>query len=385
MLQFVLLGILYQSVTCQISGPCIESNVASALFPTDYFQLAHFKSKNSIYIFGGYNSGGFTNKIWKWSDTSQEPFFHELPNLMTPTDIFYSLTQNIVVVDNYAYFASMFAEAGNSDNVYRFDVNTESWESGFSPMPTTAVHGCVVTNSSHMFIIGGADPPLVPLDIIQVYNIDSDEWSEYNFGISYGLSESMCTMLNNNMFIFGGNSNEGSGVRVADTIYKVQWPENTWELVGYLPTGVRCSASVLHCDVNVILTGGYIGATSGPIKNIIQVFGIHKESSNASLSIHTATNASQISGVIVNDKMHIFAGNATICPLDASVCGLGNKINTWSIIGIIVGCIVLIGVTYWIFVRYRKKRRDVIEDQNYKRADMPLIKRDDIYAPKLYE
>eukprot|EP01084_Bolivina_argentea_P041975 77491_1 len=380
MLQFVLLGILYQSVTCQISGPCIESNVASALFPTDYFQLAHFKSKNSVYIFGGSNSEGYTNKIWKWSDTSQEPYFY-VTNLTTPTDeIFMSFTQNVVVLDHYAYFVGMFEGPPYVyGNVHRFDVNTESWESEFTPMTIPLTNGCAVTNKSHIFIVGGDSGGSNPsVDVIQVYNIDSDEWSEYEFGISHGFMNSMCMMLNNNMFIFGGSYFNGGSTAPLNTIYKVQWPENTWKLVGYLATTLRCSAIVLHCDVNIILTGGDWAAYYSPT-NIIQVFDISKESTNSSQSIYNATYGSKISGLIINDNMYIFggldesAGNATICPLDAAVCAFGNENNyTWTIIGITLGCLVLLGVTWWFVVHIRKKRRDVGK-QDYKMTGMSSL------------
>ena len=69
--------------------------------------------------------------------------------------------QNVVTINHYAYFIGPVTTIHGSNwskFIFRFDSNTEEWDY-IERLPFNITDGCVTTNLTHLFIVGGYFPP----------------------------------------------------------------------------------------------------------------------------------------------------------------------------------------------------------------------------------
>ena len=296
----------------QIIGECYEDNISLPI-PLSQHLLAYFESNQSIYLLGGETTDlNFTSSIYKWDITkSFHPSFELMPNITTPTEIFTSRTTSTVVIDNYAYFIGIYNGSYNNSQIYRLDIDTQTWDEDFTQMPFGAVMGCVTTNDTHIFMVGGRQSTDVFFNYVQVYDISKDNWIVYNHSELYpkGVATSMCNMINNVLYIFGGLTTTAPGVAaVYSDIFTIEWPQFKVNRIGDLSTAIAAGALVNHCDHDVIIIGG-IWTTHFWVSSRCQLFNIDSGSVEITDVATIPTPAAYMTGVILHDKdMYIFGG-----------------------------------------------------------------------------
>lgn len=365
----------------------ISCSTASHLpIPLAAYELVYFKSNQTIYLFGGMTVNSYNSVVpfmsaLKWDMTvSSQPAF-ESTNISFPAangSINTPSGVSSVVIDNYAYFVGLFLE----HTIYRFDINTQSFDANFSRMIIPGLYGCVTTNKTHIFMVGGFVRHIT-LNITQIYDIQKDEWSMYPIDIvplsTSGILQSMCIMIDQSIYIFGGVIGpDPSANNIHDGIYKVTWPQNEWSKLGFLATPTACGSMVYHCDTEIIISGGLINAYDWSTDSI-QTYDIHSPGSGVSQQHHVVASLGFISGVIVDDKMYIFGGvgksivqNAVqMCVLDDSVCKY-IEVNMEKLLFIIGGiclglCCICVVASICTCYRYKRTSNTVVssdEQQN---------------------
>eukprot|EP01083_Nonionella_stella_P130189 395101_1 len=94
---------------------------------------------------------------------------------------FYSFVDSVVSIGNIAYFVGMHDGSDNSGLIYMFDMQQESWidNSNLEILPIPSTHGCVSTNLSHIFMIGGSKGGMTDTrtnyhNYVQIYDVQSN-------------------------------------------------------------------------------------------------------------------------------------------------------------------------------------------------------------------
>ena len=372
--------VLFQEVSSQIQGPCTTSSQYTFKEPLSEYQLAHFEQNSSIYIFGGRTSDtdhhhDYSRLIWKW-DLTKDGFFNKT-NITTPTKQWLSWSNNVVVIDQYAYFVGVMNGNWTNNILYRFDVKTQTFQSNFTRMKVGAVFGCVTTNTTHIFMVGGNKKieDRIYLNMTQIYDIHNDKWSLWPLNIEslnqHGISNSMCIMLNNTMYVFGGKT-KLTNATVYNGIWKVEWPNNTWKLLGNLSQPLAGAALVNQCDKNIILSGGIWNAQAW-VNDHIDIFDNDEESIIDRDKYKIEPSAAYMSAVIVDDEMYIIGGDndgdpqrvVQICKLE-NVCSGSTTTNHNGMINIVFaigGFLIALVLTYEICKRHmRRKDSDDLDD-----------------------
>eukprot|EP01084_Bolivina_argentea_P105723 189325_1 len=357
--------IVIQLIRAQILDDCVISNKYLPI-PLAQYQLAYFQQNNTVYIFGGI-SEDYSQKIYRWNlnNITKQPSF-QLTNVTTPTNRFTSITNNVVVINNYAYFIGINDLQVPSGKIYRFNINTESFVSDFAAMPIKAEWGCLETNSTHIFMVGGShdDMQNVSLNVTQVYDTIHNKWSVHPLNISplnkTGILGSMCVMLNNTLYIFGGNSHH----TVYRNIYKIQWPENHWTFLGNLSVPLTSGAIVNHCNVNLIISGGITNG-KGWVSDKINIFNVNESKIINPEHEYKMLPQAEMTAFIIHNKMYIFGGgnnNAAsqeiqMCSLDNNVCGISDGLNdSWFYLIFVVAGILMLIILIVSFLMDRTKR-----------------------------
>eukprot|EP01083_Nonionella_stella_P206898 752123_1 len=213
-------------------------------------QLGYTADPNIVYLFGGMN-GQYMNdplsSIYTYNVNGDK---YTLSNTSTPTTVFYTLSNNIVSVNDIIYFVGT-PMPWPPHYAYAFDVTTETWAELSNPSHP-AFYGCLTGNDTHLFFIGGVDNASTPLKGIQAYNIVSNSWSydSANDLPMGGWQHGYCAMVNDDIYIFGG---EGQ-LHYLDTIYK--WNGILWNNIGaVLPQAMVYGIAVAHMDYIYIIGG----------------------------------------------------------------------------------------------------------------------------------
>ena len=380
---FVIVILLLNYSLCDIINSCVVSN--SLAIPQSEYALAYFKQHNLVYIYGGRYPDGYTNETHKAPATNITSSYVEFKYIeeRTPTNTFTTISNNVAVIDNYAYFIGIYNGNFQNFNIYRFDLTTDTFsektndtdsDSYFSPMPIGAVWGCVTTNDTHIFVVGGNwelphyDKYIAlqferVLNITQIYDIENDEWSIQPFNIypvnETGITSSQCMMLNNTLYSFGGATQNA----VLSSIYKVEWPQNEWTYLGNLSKGVVGGFIVRHCDL--ILIGGGMYNENGWVTATIHIFDINDER-EIEIDHEYLMEVPQalMSAIVVDNDLIIFGGRIDNQPSKITqVCGLDvcdavgrseHDYGYWWFIGI---GIILIAVVICVYNLKRRSRR----------------------------
>eukprot|EP01084_Bolivina_argentea_P052823 96997_1 len=279
---------------------------------------------NSIYIFGG-KSPNVSNIIYKWDLNTPNSWFKSIGTTPVP---FFSYGNNAIIANDIVYFIGIQDLTIASGNIYLFDIKTESWMSNTQlRTPTMPLsHGCLVTNSSHIFMLDGLNDnlndPRSP--VLQIYEITTNIWTGWSLnGLgSYtgGWRYQYCAMLNNYLYILGGRIASTSSPAYSNKIYEYDAITETMTLLDATLPISQSWGVAMHYN-NFIYTVG-----SFPYTFNINVFDINTETVTNTTYQMTQKLAAPAS-VILNDKLYIFGGEDDTFTALATVqiCNLETK------------------------------------------------------------
>ena len=190
--------------------------------------IAYNHATFNVYIFGGIQCDRVTNNlsatIYKRNiSNDSEPWVNIAEK--TPTLSFWAAAgPSSVTLNDAVYFL------GINDNVvesmvYVFNLTTEKFitNPGIPSYDHPNVDGCVVTNSSHIFMFGGLYGSQV-LNWIQILDVKMKKWSYDQVLIA--LWRPLCAMKGNIIFIFGGIQSTEPNVP-SDAFYKYDTTDGT--------------------------------------------------------------------------------------------------------------------------------------------------------------
>ena len=274
----------------------------------DQYLLAHFKSLTSVYIFGGGyphwgSTGGYSKYILKWNYTQNTSTFFVKLDTKLPNWAFVSATTNVVVIDdlNLAYFYGI-----DSSIAYVFNPINETImnhnQANIEMPPYNRWDGCLTTNQSHIFMLGGQ----FGTNYLQIYDIQNNSWYTEPFPfIHKNYHDQYCDIVNNTLYAIGGRScNDtycNSGYQYHKQIYKYEW-DSGWEFITNLSNSVCCGA-IVHDHNDIIYILGGVGS-----KSSVHVFDTNNEIITGSYDILLEEVALMSAVVLPNDTIWIFGG-----------------------------------------------------------------------------
>eukprot|EP01084_Bolivina_argentea_P044973 82772_1 len=338
-------------------------------------QMIYNNLTTTVYIFGGFaldqSDIVYSSTIYKRNLSNPSRLWTEL-DINTPEDVFVSQIQNSITIGNITYFIGINNGSYSSNQVYLFDVATEQFISHSVPdYKFAACSGCLTTNNTHIFMLGGFNAPTL-VKYIQILNIKFNYWTYLEINLEFiktGWSSQLCSMVNNTLYVFGGIV-EYSPMKAINAIYKYNALSSTWSFIGNLsnfPSGWSLY-SVKYNKIYIVSIPQQIG------NNMVHVFDLNTE--KVIFKNELIISVSQTPCLIYNDSIIIFGGigcvnNATTAyspfiqiqqlPLNQHSSGstsncistalFAGMISTVSVIGIVLGCV--IGVMGYKYISQR--------------------------------
>eukprot|EP01084_Bolivina_argentea_P139572 245529_1 len=296
MLLLIQLFIVITYSTCSLHNQVLPQ-------PIETHQIAYYDVTKTIYLFGGLNSTGkATDAIYKW-DMNQNSWFQTM-TITTPTKRFQSYGANVVTIDNIAYFIGIHDGAYNSGKIYMFDMLNEIWldNSNLAIPSDPASYGCLTTDSQTIFMIGGWNADWVETDVLQIYDIVSNQWNIETINISpiqnAGWNAQYCALINNTIFAFGGmiSSNSISGM------YKYNINKHQWTHFNDLPVISRDGATVYNQYT------GYMYAIGGWEKNNDSIWIFDTQTQQLTDTMHLVNGRCCSAAIIINNDLWVFGG-----------------------------------------------------------------------------
>ena len=238
-------------------------------------QIAYKHREEIVYLFGG-------NTTLKWNISN---VMNDIVAINDTPPSFTSNSQNTATINDTVYFIGIDDDKQNpSSNIYLFDLSDEEWinDTNINNMPYPGTNGCISTNNSHIFMIGGIynDEKYKNNCYLQIYDIINNKWMSSNISFLNGISWSnqMCSMVNNTIYVFGGLLQEKTITNIG---YKYDVLKNKWNPISNLTESLHNGWSVYYERNKTIYI---IGGTNNDnnlalgIKHEIQIFNVSKQS-----------------------------------------------------------------------------------------------------------
>eukprot|EP01084_Bolivina_argentea_P120671 213928_1 len=197
--------------------------------PLDKLLMGYNNVTSYVYIFGGRTNmqscetNGCENKIYKWNINNMSSEWIQL-DTNTTTDCFWGYISNSITIDNLVYFVAYSNGSMNVNQVQLFDLESEQFVKDHSiPLtPIIGAHGCVTTNNTHIFVVGGWNTTGSP-NHLQILDIEANQWIVQDIeidGIAHNWRNQLCNVVGNYLYVFGGRTGTNPGSDVLNGIYK---------------------------------------------------------------------------------------------------------------------------------------------------------------------
>eukprot|EP01084_Bolivina_argentea_P258759 436375_1 len=260
-------------------------------------QLGYNIETSVVYLFGGIFSNGTSqqnsNKIYKRNINNNTDLWKHI-STTTTSDIFVSAIKQSVSIGNIVYFVGVNNGTFQVNEVQVFDMTTEEFNlGGIPPYNFSGVRGCVETNGTHIFMIGGKSSATTYLNYIQILNIPSPTWHYIEIDINFGVQS--CAIFNNQIYVFGGYSN----VNVSYGIYRYDILTTQWNYISNISNEFNSGYAIYSpIDHNIYIT-----------RTNLSIFSVKKEEIVAQLPL--LIPIFQAPAMIFNNTLHLFGGAYT--------------------------------------------------------------------------
>ena len=271
-----------------------------------------------IYLFGGNLGTDCKRYIWKsgFNKTSKSLSPFQTLSVKTIKQCIDSEMQNCVSIGDMVYFVGVYDYDFTyypTGNVYRFNMETEEWMniSYIPQQPIPQIKGCITTNMTHIFSIGGLNytkPPVSEItNKLQIYDIANNEWSVDRINLPFPMVYQYCNMVNNIIYTFGGQiTYTGNGKY--NGIYKYDVINgDSWEFIGNLSRNSALEKGWLVYDY----MNGYLYPVGGePFGDGVDIFDVKSESIKGESVYNSVSDEVQSAPVLViEDTILVFGGS----------------------------------------------------------------------------
>lgn len=339
-------------------------------------QIGYNVNTSTIYQFGGLTTSGLYDhynnslKIYKRQMNAASSIWNPLENIIPSGPI--SWGQSSVIIGDLVYLVGMRRIDNPTNKIHAMLVfnMTSEWfipYTQFTGYPHGGVEGCVVTNNTHIFMVGGCIDETnssTYLPYIQIYDIQMNNWTVVNIPVAgWG---SACALINDMIYIFGGTSNKiykydifsqksdniTAVMPFSGSIKGVHYRYNQHDYV-YLGGWGR----IIMFDVQSETITDYAATLLIPVRSVplliyndsLIVFGGVYYDSPATYTV--ATSALQIIG------LPLFVSNTTngSCTCDDKKCVL--PLNVTGVIVMIIMVLMIIALCVFAMVVWKCRRR----------------------------
>jgi hypothetical protein len=158
-----------------------------------------------------------------------------------------------------------FFFGGTSDEVNIYDIANETWIGDGASMPTATSAMGFVQGGQYIYVVGGWDDgsPASNVDVSQRYDMSSDTW-ETGPTFTSARADFALAITNDNLYAMGGDADSGGPFDASDTVEMLDhtaWPGGAWADAGDpLPTDLT-SNNAGFCTES--FTGGEVWSVSG--------------------------------------------------------------------------------------------------------------------------
>eukprot|EP01084_Bolivina_argentea_P165503 287518_1 len=356
---------MVSSSNAQLKQPCYLSDRRLNIGTCNQL-MAYFEHQHTVYLFGGHfkTHGDSYNTIYKWDVSNHSDWFQLMPTISTPTVNFWSYTNDIVVINELAYFIGVY-DGAYDGNIYIFDSTTETFTdtTDLSKPHFHTAHGCLVTNNTHIFMVGGYTGSMWP-NYLQIYNIDINEWYSEVITLTLingGWARQYCYMRKNSLFVFGGQSSSNN-YEILNEYYKWEW-QIGWIYLGRMDRTL-CSGAVAVYTDHLFLVGGGDGQIA---VSDIRTFSMDQE--NITSLYYMTQSLSGLSSLVIDGKLYVFGGYTNGYGVtDVQICDIlitGTDENVFEMIVKIGVMIALAGLIMcaFIIVIVKKKKKSALRHQ----------------------
>eukprot|EP01084_Bolivina_argentea_P054286 99581_1 len=293
---FVIISVTLFNISLMVMSSFLIDDIA---LPIGLGQMPIGRNQNTsiLYLFGGQanhpNTTVYTNTIHK-RDISNSTMIWQWINTTTPTDIFTSETQSSVTINDLVYFVGVYNGSQNVNDIYIFNITSEEFilNHNYESYKYAGLAGCITTNESHIFMVGGYNSSLSYLHYIQILDVESKTWNEQYVAI--GFAAQGCAMVNNVIYIFGGTNR-----KPIKKIYKYNVLSKEWRIVTNLTNPMWTGYTIYDASYNKIY---YLGSGT----HTVVLFDVEHETVTYEQILPIAVNQAPIT--IVNDTLMIFGG-----------------------------------------------------------------------------
>eukprot|EP01083_Nonionella_stella_P002808 8047_1 len=289
-----------------LRGVCapVTSCISDSELPVEVtgMQLGYTTDPNIVYLFGGQTGpigADPLTSIYKYNVNEDQ---YTLLGTTTPTPQFYTISNNILSVNDIIYFVGTLGP--QLVYSYAFQVATETWTE--LPNPTiTATEGCLTGNETHLFFIGGVtvSAPAIVLKTLQIYDIYNAMWMAKNNLPVDGWRSGYCSMVNADIYVFGGDAIVSGADVFIDTVFKWDWTEWT-TYANALPHKLAYGLALTHLD-SIYIIGGMNMDTYVSSPNIYE-FDTTVDSITNTYGM--VQDLAYPSAGIINNKLYVFGG-----------------------------------------------------------------------------
>lgn len=157
-----------------------------------------------------------------------------------------------VEYNNMIYVIGGRNKAGALAEVQSFNPETIEWNK-LAKKPTAVFEVHAVVLGGKIFIPGGTDNSGTVLDILEVYDINSDSW-EVLSKLPYPVSRYAITVFEGQVYLFGG----WDGKNTLTKILQYNPQDDKWKAIGNMPTP-RMNCTVVPLKDQFFVIGGYYG------------------------------------------------------------------------------------------------------------------------------
>jgi N-acetylneuraminic acid mutarotase len=135
------------------------------------------------------------------------------------------------VVDGKIYVIGGNAGTSTVTCVEMYDQATDTWETGFEPLPAQVCAFASATIGNKIYVMGGH----LLTDNVYVYDTQNDTWSQLA-DMPAARRSMKAAVLNAHIYVFGGAGEGGANTPYYDTVYKYNPGDDSWFTLPDMPS-----------------------------------------------------------------------------------------------------------------------------------------------------
>jgi N-acetylneuraminic acid mutarotase len=153
------------------------------------------------------------------------------------------------------------------DVVERYDIASDTWTTGYTPLPTPRSDMAVVTRGGKIYVFGGWNDSSGIVGNVDVYNPVKDTWTTLA-PMPQPRYVHMAGKVGNYVYVFGGA--DSTGVKGENQVYNIT--KNTWTMCTPMIAGQEVGETGVYSHGGKVYVVGGAQPAWGASTNFTQVF-----------------------------------------------------------------------------------------------------------------